>query len=168
MAEPRRIKLWMLILAGPFLIASGLHSYFKLAEFEESGGRIYINKLDKLFYNAGGKTTVLLVWCGLGAIYLFAVYRYFTIQRESSAQIADAEARIAAANGPVVDEVPLAPTPPVERPLPPAPRIGDDPFRDPPGPKPLLIKKAELLAAPAPRASTPELTDPEDRPKFLK
>jgi len=165
--EKPRIKLWMLILAGPFLIASGLHSYFKLAEFEETGGRIYLNKLDKLFYNAGGKTTVLAVWCVLGGFYLFAVYRFVRHDRENKLRIAAAEERIAAAKVP--DEaIPRAPTPPVEQPLPPAPRIGDDPFRDPPGPKPLIVKKAELVAAPAPRASAPDVTNPDDRPKYLK
>ena len=166
MPERQRIKLWMLIVAGPFLIASGLHSYFKLAEFEETGGRIYLNKLDTLFYNAGGKTTVLVVWCALGAFYLFACYRFFKSDRENKARIAAAEARIAAARLPVED-IPRAPTPPVEMPLPPAPHIGEDPFRNPPA-RPVMVKKAELVASPAPRASTPDVTNPDDRPKFLK
>ena len=167
---PPKIRLWMLIVAGPVLIALGIHTYLKLAEFEETGGRTYLNKFDKLLYNAGGKTAVLLVWCGLGAFYLFLVYRYFTTDRENKRRIAAAEERIAAK----ADEIAAAErsherAPAEPPPRPPPPRIGDDPFRDPPGPKPIVVQKAEIASAPVPRASTPAVSsDAGDGPKFLK
>lgn len=167
-----KIKLWMLILLGPLLIALGIHTYGKLADFEETGGRITLNKLDKLFYDIGGKTTVLVVWCGLGAFYLFALYRFFTLDRENRARIAAAEDRIAATAERIAAadrKLAEAPIPPADPPRPAPPRLGDDPFREPPAKPPILVKKAEIAAAPAPRASSPAATsDASDRPKFLK
>lgn len=165
--EKPRIKLSLLIVAGPLLIASGLYLRGRISELEESGR--YSSKsfstLDRLLLS-GGKTTVLVVWCALGAIYLFGWYWFFKVDRENKVRIAAAEQRIAAAKLP--DEaIPRAPTPPVERPLPPPPRIGEDPFRNPPV-RPVMAKKAELVATPTPRASTPDVANPDDRPKFLK
>ena len=168
-SEKPRIKLGGLIVAGPLLIVSGLYLQGRLAELQETGRNSSksFGTLDRLLLGAGSKT-LLVVWCVLGAIYLFGCYWFFKVSRDNKVRIAAAEDRLAAVYELVDETIPRAPTPPVERPLPPAPRIGDDPFRDPPGPKPLIVKKAELASAPTPRTSTPELTNPEDRPKFLK
>jgi hypothetical protein len=162
----------MLILAGPFLIWSGIHSYGRLADFEESGGVMYINRFDKLLYSLGGKNAVLVVWCALGAFYLFLLYRFFKVSRETQAQIAAAEARIeakASAIAAAENTYQHAPKERVEPPLPAPPRLGDDPFRDPPAKPPIVVQKAEIAAAPTPRASTPAMpSDGGDSPKFLK
>lgn len=167
-----RIKLWMLILAGPFLIWSGISTYLKLDEFEQSGGTIVLGKLDRLMYRAGGKSAVLIVWCALGAFYLFLLYRFYKVNRETEAQIAAAEARMEARADAIAAAEKTyqhAPKEPVEEPLPPPPRLGGDPFRDPPAKPPIVVHKAELAVAPVPRASEPAMSpDPADLPKFLK
>jgi hypothetical protein len=157
----------MLIVAGPFLIWAGLHTYGRLSDLEDGTVEsIRVSRFDKLLYTIGGKTTVLVVFCALGAFYLFALYRFLKFDREARARIDAAEQRIAAAHEPLAVELPAKP---FEAPLPPPPRLGDDPFRDPPGPKPIIVQKAEIAAAPAPRASTPAVTsDSTDGPKFLK
>lgn len=54
--------------------------------------------------------------------------------------------------------------PPPAAPLPPAPRLGDDPFRDPPAPAPIVVQRAPSAPAAAPMAAS---GDPDDKPKLL-
>ncbi len=51
----RTLKLWQLILAGPFLIWAGISEYGKLDDLEQLGGRIYVGRTTKLLYSLGGK-----------------------------------------------------------------------------------------------------------------
>lgn len=67
--------------------------------------------------------------------------------------------------------IPAAPKPPAPAPRPAPPRIGNDPFRDPPAGKPLAIVHTATPPREVPvarPASEGEATEkPDDRPKFL-
>jgi hypothetical protein len=157
-AQPRRIKLWQLILAGPFLIWSGIHSYNRLDAFEQSGGTIYLGRTDHLLYQLGGKTFVLVFWLGLGALYVWALFRFLRFEREAR----QAEDR-AQASDEARGRRPAPAAAPVAPPRPSPPRLGNDPFRDPPR-APVVV--AQQTAAPA----TPTKIvagDPADKPKLL-
>ena len=49
-------------------------------------------------------------------------------------------------------------------PLPPPPRLGDDPFRDPPAPAPIIVQRPPTAPSAAPIAAS---GDPDDKPKLL-
>jgi hypothetical protein len=149
----RTIKLWQLILAGPFLLWVGWDEYGRLDALEKSGGTIYVNSFTKFLYDAGGKNTVLVVWCGFGLFYLWLCKRYFDIHR-------DANARIAALEQPTAE-----PKKPRAEPTPePPPRLGDDPFREPPRPAPIAVVRAPTAPAAVPMAPG----NPDEAPKILR
>ena len=148
----RTIKLWQLILAGPFLLWVGWHEYGRLDDLEKSGGKIYVDSLTKFLYDVGGKHAVLVVWCGFGVFYLWLCKRYFDVHR-------DANARLAALEQPKPKP---EPAPPVRRD--PPPRLGDDPFREPPRPAPIAVVRAPTAPAAVPMAAG----NPDDGPKILR
>ncbi len=151
----RKLRLWQLILFGPFLIWSGIHSYNRLDAFEQSGGTMYIGRFDHLLYSLGGKTFVLVFWLGLGGFYLWALWRFIRLEREAKAAIQRADASAQPVEG--TRSTPVGP------PLPSPPRLGDDPFRDPPR-RPIIV--AERTVKPvAPIQVVPG--DPDDKPKLL-
>ena len=148
----RTIKLWQLILAGPFLLWMAWDEYSRLDIFEKSGGTIYVNSFTKLLYDAGGKNAVLVITAGLGGLYLWLLWRYVQTHR-------DAHRRIAAAEAPREQPKPR-PAPPRE----PPPRIGDDPFREPPRAAPIAVVRPPTAPTATPMA--PGNTD--DSPKILR
>lgn len=87
----RTVKLWQLLLAGPFLIWAGWDEYCRLDHLEKAGGTLYVNSFTKFLYDIGGKNAVLVVTCGLGVFYLYLVKRFFDKQREAHQRIAAAE-----------------------------------------------------------------------------
>jgi hypothetical protein len=50
-------------------------------------------------------------------------------------------------------------------PVTPPPRLGDDPFRDPPAPAPIVVQRPPTAPAAAPMAAS--AGDPDDKPKLL-
>ena len=60
---------------------------------------------------------------------------------------------------------PTPPSPPAPAPREVAPRIGDDPFRNPPAAPPIVVERPQAAPAAVPRAET---ADPDDKPRFLR
>jgi hypothetical protein len=149
----RTIKLWQLILAGPFLIWAGWDEYSRLDHLEKAGGTLYVNSFTKFLYDVGGKNAVLVVTCGLGVFYLYLVKRFYDTQRE-------ARQRLAALDTPAESPPKPAPAPRRE----PPPRIGDDPFREPPRAAPIAVQRPSTAPAETPMAAG----NPDDGPKILR
>ncbi|MBV8760007.1 MAG: hypothetical protein JO257_22140 [Deltaproteobacteria bacterium] len=149
----RTIKLWQLILAGPFLLWVGWHEYSRLDELEKSGGTIYVDRLTHLLYETGGKHAVLVIWCGFGVFYIWALKKYVDMQREYRERMAALEDK---------PGVPIAKEPPRRRE--PAPRIDDDPFRAPPRPAPVIVVRPPTAPAEVPMAAG----NADDSPKILR
>jgi hypothetical protein len=149
----RTIKLWQLILAGPFLLWIGWHEYSALDLLEKSGGTIYVDRLTHLLYTMGGKNAVLVVWGGFGVFYVWALVKYVQITRETSR-------RLAALDHPPEPEAPKPPPPRRE----PPPRLGDDPFREPPRPAPIAVQRPPTAPAATPMAEGKS----DDGPKILR
>ena len=152
----RTIKLWQLILAGPFLFWIGCHEYNRLDDLEQHGGVLYVDRFTKLFYDLGGKNTVLLVWGAFGAFYVWALLRWLQAHRHHERTMEAIEAREAARDQPVARPKPA----PREAP----PRLGDDPFREPPRPAPVRVIRDEKPAQPTPIVAG----NSDDEPKLLK
>lgn len=148
----RTIKLWQLILAGPFLLWIGWHEYNALDILEKSGGTIYVDRLTHLLYSMGGKNAVLVVWGGFGVFYIWALVKYVQVTR-------DAHTRLAALDKPVE---PDRPRPPVRRE--PPPRLGDDPFREPPRAAPIAVHRPPTAPLTTPMAEGKT----DDGPKILR
>lgn len=153
----KKLYLWQLILAGPFLIWLGIHEYGRLAELEETGGKIYVDRLTHFLYTIGGKNLVLLGTCGFGAFYVWALIRW--IKQEKIRRAIDK---------PV--EAPAVEVAPPPRPAPPRapreapPRLSDDPFRAPPAPAPIVATPTQRpIETPIVASSTPD-----DGPKLLR
>jgi hypothetical protein len=149
----RTVKLWQLLLAGPFLIWAGWDEYCRLDHLEKAGGTLYVNSFTKFLYDLGGKNAVLVVTCGLGVFYLYLVKRFFDKQRE-------AHQRIAAAERP--GEPDARPASPPRRE--PPPRLGDDPFREPPRAAPIAVVRPPTAPAATPMAEGKT----DDGPKILR
>ena len=149
----RTIKLWQLILAGPFLLWLGWHEYSALDVVEKSGGTIYVDRFTHLLYSMGGKNAVLLVWGGFGVFYIWALVKYVQVTR-------DAHRRLDAVDSPPEPAKPEAP--PVRRE--PPPRLGDDPFREPPRPAPIAVHRPPTAPAATPMAEGTS----DDGPKILR
>jgi len=149
----RTIKLWQLILAGPFLLWIGWHEYSSLDLLEKSGGTIYVDRLTHLLYTMGGKNAVLVVWGGFGVFYIWALVKYVQITRETSR-------RLAALDNPPEPARPPAPPPRRESP----PRLGDDPFREPPRAAPIAVQRPPTAPGVTPMAAG----NPDGGPKILR
>jgi hypothetical protein len=127
----RTIKLWQLIVAGPFLIWAGIHEYFQLADLEENGGVLFVGRFTAFLYRMGGKHLVLVIVCGCGGFYVWALSRWIRDQRELARLRAADQADHAGPNA-------APPVKPAVKPRrDPPPRIDDDPFRSPPAPAPI-------------------------------
>jgi hypothetical protein len=148
----RTIKLWQLILAGPFLLWVAWSEYSRLDAFEKSGGTIWIGRTTKMLYDLGGKNAVLVVTGGLGVLYIWLCWKYFATQRE-------ARERLAAVDTPA-EPVKKAEPPRREAP----PRLGDDPFREPPRAAPIAVVRAPTAPAVTPMASG----NSDEGPKILR
>jgi hypothetical protein len=148
----RTIKLWQLILAGPLLLWVGWHEYNALDLLEKSGGTIYVDRLTHMLYTMGGKNAVLVVWTGFGIFYVWALAKYVQITRET-------RRRFAALDEPAEPEK----KPPAPRREPP-PRIGDDPFREPPRAAPIAVVRPPTAPAATPMAEGKT----DDGPKILR
>ena len=151
----RKLRVWHLLLLGPFAIWYAIHEYGRLAALEAHGGTETVDKFTYVLYQTGGKSGVLVVWFGLGAFYLWAIYRVFQLEHRDRAKLAELDEREAALKQPPPE--PVKPT----RPSP--PRIGDDPFRDPPAAPPIVVERPRSEPAAAPIAAG----NPDDKPKFL-
>jgi hypothetical protein len=149
----RTIKLWQLILAGPFLLWIGWHEYNALDILEKSGGTIYVDRLTHALYTMGGKSAVLVVWGGLGVFYIWALVKFIGLER-------DAHRRLAALDNPPEPDTPRRPPPRRE----PPPRLGDDPFREPPRAAPIAVQRAPTAPAATPMAEGKS----DDGPKILR
>jgi hypothetical protein len=151
-----RFKLWQLIALGLLWIAAGCLAI-------------------SMFGDAGGATGALLILSGFGHFIVGAIAAKMHVHVDAQLEVLDERnERAVRAKEEIEDPpIPVAPKPampaPEVRPAP--PRIGNDPFRDPPAGKPLAI----VQTAPPPRevpvarpASEGAATEkPEDRPKFL-
>lgn len=146
-----RIKLWQLILAGPFLIWLGIHEYNRLDDLETHGGRIYVDKLTHFLYSIGGKNAVLVCIVGFGIFYIYLLYRWWRDQQWAERRLEE----IDAANEP-------APAPkPKRAPVEARPRVDADPFRAPPAAAPVVV------APVAKKIESPIVASDTDGPKFL-
>jgi hypothetical protein len=136
-----QFALWHVLLLGTLWIAAGLTL------------QIVLRKLGGLGLGPA------LVFYGGGAAHFWLARKALGEQRQLDAMdedVAVREARLREAAAPV------KPPSPKQRPLPTPPRIGDDPFRNPPH-TPLVIERPET------KASTPPVVagDPDDGPKIL-
>ena len=94
MTPPKTIKLWQLILGGPFLLWAGWDTYKDVSALEEHGGTMYVGRLTKLMYDAGGKWGVLLGTWAFAAVYFYVLWLVIKRDREekAAARAADAPA----------------------------------------------------------------------------
>jgi hypothetical protein len=143
-------KLWQLILLGLIWIAGGVTLQIVLRDIGGLG-------------LAPG-----LVFYGSGAAHFWLAWKASREHRaldEMAANVEQREARIAQLD----KKLEAAPREPVRRP-PRPPRLGDDPFRDPPGPAPIVVVRPEPIvprAAPA-VDTTAGNSDGEAGPKILR
>jgi hypothetical protein len=150
-----KLQLWQLILAGPFLIWMGIHEYGRLADVEETGGKIYVDKLTHFLYTIGGKNLVLVGTCGFGIFYVWALIRW--IKQEKIRRAIDE---------PLEHDMPVAPPKPAPRAAPreALPRLSDDPFRAPPAPAPIVaVATQRPIETPIVASAAPD-----DGPKLLR
>ena len=85
MRPPKTIKLWQLILGGPFLLWAGWDTYQDVSALEEHGGTMYVGRFTKFMYDAGGKWGVLLGTWAFAALYFYALWLVYKRDREDKA-----------------------------------------------------------------------------------
>lgn len=155
-----RLPVWQLALIGGFLVVAGAVVFEQLS-FVVLGTRIRF-----VFQLLG------LAVMASGFAHFWAV---FAIPKERSPEQIAADVALREAS--LANQVPIAraATEPSLAALPPAPRLGDDPFRDPPR-RAIVPVRHERPAGPIPRVpaarAMPEASgtaeNPDERPKFLK
>jgi len=156
----RTIKLWQLLLAGPFFIWVGIREYLQLANLEENGGVLFVGRSTAFLYRMGGKYLVLVILCGFGGFYLWALSRWVRDQREIARLRAADEADSAGSNAAGPAQPALKPRRTA------AQRSNDDSFRSPPPPPVVAVVRHDQRAAPVPIAAPVEGT--HDEPKLLR
>ncbi|NVB82716.1 MAG: hypothetical protein HOV81_30345 [Kofleriaceae bacterium] len=153
-----QFKLWQLLVLGLIWIAVGCVAISLLGD-------------------AGAATGALLIISGIGHFVVGAIAAKMHEHIDAKLEVLDernarAVRKTERANAEIEDPpIPAAPKPvakpaPEVRPAP--PRIGNDPFRDPPGAKPLAIVQTATPPRAVPVAREAGGTEnPEDKPKFL-
>jgi hypothetical protein len=139
MAAPK-LKLWQLILGGPFLLWAGWDTYKDVSELEEHGGSMWVGRTTKFMYDLGGKWGILIgTWC-LAAVYFYALWAVYRRDRAEKAA--------------TVTEAPAA----KPKPTPKQPVRASQP-----------IARASRPIAPPPIAAPPVIppTPPSSEPRFL-
>lgn len=153
-----RFKLWQLIALGLVWIAGGFAAI-------------------EMFGEPGTATGAVLIISGIGHFVVGAIAAKMHDHIDAKLEVLDERNERAVRNherakAEIEDPpIPAAPKPaakPVEvRPAP--PRIGNDPFRDPPAARPLSIVQTATppRAVPVVRVEGDDKEKPEDKPKFL-
>jgi hypothetical protein len=85
MRPPKTIKLWQLILGGPFLLWAGWDTYKDVSALEEHGGTMYVGRFTKMMYDIGGKWGILLGSWALAAVYFYILWLVIKRDREEKA-----------------------------------------------------------------------------------
>ena len=146
-----KLKVWQCVLLGAALIALGLYLHLGFTHSPSSTyeryGIVYerTSSRSQLWYSLRGWLTVPV---GLALLIFGEAWRVY--------QAAQAETVVTA------DDAPPAPKKPQRAPLPSPPRLGDDPFREPPR---LHIAVVRHETQPAAAPIVPG--DPDDKPKLL-
>jgi len=86
--------LWQALLIGPFLIAAGLWEYTRLADLEDQGGVIYVDKFTAFLYRIGGKQTVLVITAGFGVFYIYLLWHWWRTTRAAERRLAEMDAAL--------------------------------------------------------------------------
>ena len=149
-----KLKVWQVIFLGAAWIALGIlldqtfdwssshttdHGYYRVTYTRRGAYQLFV---------------ALKVWI-TGPV-LIGLWHWFRAWEASRVEHAAGES---AMNLPV-----QKPAPRPTAPLPPPPRLGDDPFRDPPAPSPIVVQRPPTAPAAAPIAAS---GDPDDKPKLL-
>ncbi len=146
-----RLKVWQVVVIGCLWVALGVVLDLAIDwEAPRHAGRVY--------YSRRGSYEIihaLKLW--LTAPVLLGVWHWYRAYEAYSA--AKAEAATTEPAPPVV----TAPPPRPSAPLPTPPRLGDDPFREPPAPPPIVVQRPPT----APSAVPVVPGDPDDKPKLL-
>jgi hypothetical protein len=154
-----RFKLWQLIALGLVWIAGGFAAI-------------------EMFGDAGAATGAVLIISGIGHFVVGAIAARMHDEIDAKLEVLDERNERAVrkkerAKAEIEDPpIPAAPKP-AAKPAPELrlapPRIGNDPFRDPPGARPLAIVQTATppRAVPVARAEGEGAENPEDKPKFL-
>lgn len=145
-----RLKVWQVIVLGALWIALGIILDQTIDWDPPRTGYIVYRRrgTHELF-------VALKLWI-TGPV-LIGLWHWFRAWQASQVEHAADES---AMNLPV--QKPARPAP--SAPLPPAPRLGDDPFRDPPAPAPIVVQRPPTAPAAVPIAAS---GDPDDKPKLL-
>ncbi|MBL9019519.1 MAG: hypothetical protein JNL83_35345 [Myxococcales bacterium] len=151
-----RLKVWQVVVLGALWMALGVVLHLAI---EWDSSRTVDHGYYKVTYTRRGVYQIfvaLKLW--LTGPVLIGLWHWFRAWEASRVEHAAGES---AMNLPIHRPVP----PPLPSgPLPPAPRLGDDPFRDPPAPAPIVVQRPTAPSA-APMAATSG--DPGDKPKLL-
>jgi hypothetical protein len=147
MRPPKTIKLWQLILGGPFLLWAGWDTYKDVSALEEHGGSMWVGRTTKFMYDVGGKWGVLLGTWALAALYFYILWLVIKRDREEKAALAaESPAPKKAAPKPAAAKPMAAPRPsqPIQRPVapiapPPAPPIAPPTGVTRPGSEPQFL-----------------------------
>ncbi len=145
MRPPKTIKLWQLILGGPFLLWAGWDTYKDLSDLEENGGTMYVGRFTKMMYETSGKWGVLVSTWAIAAVYFYILWRVYKRDRDDKAALAPESP--APKPAPKAARAPL-PAARVSRPVMPPPA----PPTPPPAP---VIVVASPQIAPTPVGSEP-------------
>jgi len=158
----RTLKLWQALFVGPILIALGIWEYRRLAEFEDEGGVIFLDRFTAFLYRIGGKNTVLVLTCAAGVFYIALLWRWFQLTRAADRLEAAAEP----ADAPAAKRPRARPNGERPAPRPPATPAETDPYRSPPT-TPLQVIRPVAPAAPTP-IEKPADGDADGGPSILR
>jgi len=151
-----KLKVWQVVVLGALWIALGIildqtidwdsprtvdHGYYVVTYRRRGAHELFV---------------ALKLWLTLPV--LIGLWHWYRAWEASRVEHAAGES---AMNLPVQKRVP---PPRPSGPLPPPPRLGNDPFREPPAPAPIVVQRPPTAPAAAPMAAA---ADPDDKPKLL-
>lgn len=147
-----RLKVWQVVVLGALWVALGVVLDLAIDwDAPRVVGRYYYSRrgASELFH-------ALRLW--LTGPVLVGIWHWYRAYEAYSAAKADESST----DLPVQTAAPAPPARP-SAPLLAPPRIGDDPFRDPPAPPPIVVQRPPTAVA----AATVVPGDPDDKPKLL-